>query len=375
MDLLNVFQISNIVIAGISVLLALLVFYLACRYKDQPLATCSYIFPFALLLLAAFKVSTCFLVTERGVEIFPTQSLTLLSACFCVFAMATCAFLNRRHYRLLANWILLLSASVSLFFINQLMMHYHYYRPLYSFEEISTFRTDTPIFFFGRFLCLTMVLLSVVSALFMVGDAHFYDYWRLSYRPSSVATRVSRMAKRINVVWTVFLMFGYVPLFVGSIEMHILFNLFYFLSLIYSFYVCKTSTYEMEVQLASQNPALTIDQRLPQLLEMESGGETAWCTTVRPNPFFSGNPLQEDVARALGVKSMDVQRYIAARGSSLVAWVSEQRLLHCAQQVAETDRKIVEIAISCGYNDLPSFTRAFKRQFGTTPSEYRRVNG
>ena len=78
------------------------------------------------------------------------------------------------------------------------------------------------------------------------------------------------------------------------------------------------------------------------------------------------------MAAALGVGVDDISAYVAKRGYNLVAWMSEQRLLHCAQQVAETDRKIVEIAESCGYNDLPTFSRAFKRQFGVSPSEYRR---
>lgn len=42
--------------------------------------------------------------------------------------------------------------------------------------------------------------------------------------------------------------------------------------------------------------------------------------------------------------------------------------------VFTTQRKISEIADSCGYHDLPTFTRAFKRQFGMAPSTYREKN-
>ena len=31
---------------------------------------------------------------------------------------------------------------------------------------------------------------------------------------------------------------------------------------------------------------------------------------------------------------------------------------------------IAEVAMLCGYNDAPNFTRAFKRTFGITPSDY-----
>lgn len=55
-----------------------------------------------------------------------------------------------------------------------------------------------------------------------------------------------------------------------------------------------------------------------------------------------------------------------------MAWVSEQRLLYSASQLEHGCRKISEIAAVCGYNDLPTFTRAFKRQFGMAPSEYRK---
>jgi len=49
-----------------------------------------------------------------------------------------------------------------------------------------------------------------------------------------------------------------------------------------------------------------------------------------------------------------------------------RRRRHCASELLHSDRKISEIAESCGYNDLPTFTRAFKRQFGMAPSEYRK---
>jgi two-component system response regulator YesN len=82
--------------------------------------------------------------------------------------------------------------------------------------------------------------------------------------------------------------------------------------------------------------------------------------------------MLDDVAQALGVRSTDVSEYVQKQGINFMAWVSDQRLRRSAELITTTDRKIAEIATALGYNDLPTFTRAFKRQFGMAPSEYRR---
>ena len=89
-------------------------------------------------------------------------------------------------------------------------------------------------------------------------------------------------------------------------------------------------------------------------------------------PLLQWQSLLDDVAQALGVRSADVSEYVQKQGVNFMAWVSNYRLRRSAELIVGTDRKINEIAISCGYNDLPTFTRAFKRQFGVTPSEYRK---
>ena len=373
MNLLSLFYVSNIIIASISFLLAILVFSTNLRYReDNPYRASSYIYTFSLSLLGAFKASTSTIITDRVVELFATQPLTLLSACICIYAMGASAFLTRSHYRFLANWVLLLFPSVAFFFINQLMMHYDYYRPIYSYGELAEFRSATPVFFFGRLTWVIMTALSVIFALVIVANALMFDRWRLTNRPTPDNTFSHHVAVRITFVWMVLLMFGFLPLYLGSIWLHLLFNLGYFLALIYSGYVCYASISERNARISGMDVATLITYRLPRLLDLEHGGSTPWGVRMSSNPFFCGNPMLDDVARSLGVTSADVQQVLSSQGTNLVSWVSEQRLLHCAQQVSETNRKIADIAIACGYNDLPSFTRAFKRQFGKSPSEYRK---
>lgn len=117
-----------------------------------------------------------------------------------------------------------------------------------------------------------------------------------------------------------------------------------------------------------------IAERLPAVLALEHGGTTPWGSYMPQNPFYgTGNPVLDEVAAALGLSRDDLSQYlIQTLRTNLVAWSSEQRLHHCAEEICRGDRKITEIAAACGYHDVPTFTRAFKRQYGVAPSEYRK---
>lgn len=54
------------------------------------------------------------------------------------------------------------------------------------------------------------------------------------------------------------------------------------------------------------------------------------------------------------------------------AWLGELRLKRVAEQLAQTDLPIAELAYRCGYADQSALTRAMKRATGLTPAAYRR---
>lgn len=372
MDTLSLlFYVTNAIAVLISWVLAIPIMMVALRYRDNPQSVCCRFYPFSLFLLGAYKLSTCFIVSDQGVEILPTQALCLCAACFQVFSMAACAFLRRGHYRLFANWMMLLSPSVMLLFINWLMMRFGYYRQIFSYDMLGEFRDSAPLVFFGRIIFLALLAISVILALCFLADAMLYDRWRLNNRPSAGDAATHRSEVQITFVWTILLLLGFMPLCAGSVWLHILFNFMYIATLVLSYFIYRAGFNEIQAVVAGEDPATLINMRLPQLLSMERGGYAPWGVEVTSNPFFCSKVRIDDVAAALGVGSDDVSAYVASRGDKLVGWMSEQRLLHCAQELSESDRKIVEIALTCGYNDLPSFTRAFKRQFGVAPSEYR----
>lgn len=84
----------------------------------------------------------------------------------------------------------------------------------------------------------------------------------------------------------------------------------------------------------------------------------------------------DDLAAALAMSTSQFRRRLAAiTGETPQNYITNIRMQH-ARHLLETqhDPFILDVALRCGYDDQSSFTRAFKRFFGITPSEYIQKN-
>lgn len=78
------------------------------------------------------------------------------------------------------------------------------------------------------------------------------------------------------------------------------------------------------------------------------------------------------VAAAFGVSERHVHRLFARRGLRLGAVLQRLRLDGAAGElIRQRDRQITEAAFRWGFNDLSTFTRAFKKRYGRSPSKFR----
>lgn len=80
------------------------------------------------------------------------------------------------------------------------------------------------------------------------------------------------------------------------------------------------------------------------------------------------------VAATLGMSVRKLHMLFAPTGTSFGEWLhrrrlEEARMLLCSPGTAE--RAIADIALSVGFNDLSTFYRAFRAEFGVTPGEAR----
>ncbi len=59
-------------------------------------------------------------------------------------------------------------------------------------------------------------------------------------------------------------------------------------------------------------------------------------------------------------------------GTTLIDYLTHHRISHAQRLLATTEKKIVEVAFSSGFNSISRFNEAFRRACGCTPREYRR---
>jgi len=64
--------------------------------------------------------------------------------------------------------------------------------------------------------------------------------------------------------------------------------------------------------------------------------------------------------------------FTALLGEQPLRYVERQRLVRAAQDLLDSDRRIIDIAFDYGFGSHESFLRAFKKRFLLTPSQFRR---
>jgi AraC-like DNA-binding protein len=103
---------------------------------------------------------------------------------------------------------------------------------------------------------------------------------------------------------------------------------------------------------------------------------------VQARCFIEAHLTEPDLTPATVARSLEVSpRYLrmlfAADRETVSGYILRRRLEECARQLASSLRRgqtITEIAFAGGFNATPHFARAFRRQFGMTPRQYRETH-
>lgn len=80
------------------------------------------------------------------------------------------------------------------------------------------------------------------------------------------------------------------------------------------------------------------------------------------------------IAKEAGLSQWHFQRiFKALTNETLKTYIRSKRLANSLDKLLTTNLKIIDIAVSAGYESQESFTRAFKASFDLTPNEYRKL--
>lgn len=90
------------------------------------------------------------------------------------------------------------------------------------------------------------------------------------------------------------------------------------------------------------------------------------------NQLPSGQLKEDGVATALNLSRRTMQRHLAEEGTSFASLLEAKRKALAANYVCNDALAISEIAYLLGFSEQANFTRAFKRWFGTSPTQYRK---
>jgi AraC-like DNA-binding protein len=88
----------------------------------------------------------------------------------------------------------------------------------------------------------------------------------------------------------------------------------------------------------------------------------------------AANPSLDELAEVAGLSKYHfLRQFSQVVGMTPGAYLRTLKLCHAARLLRTSDMPIVEIATSVGFADHPSFSRAFARYMGMTPSEYQKL--
>lgn len=115
------------------------------------------------------------------------------------------------------------------------------------------------------------------------------------------------------------------------------------------------------------------DQQLRQAPEIDpSLGLAERVRRALERGLLEGDAEPSVVARILAMSERTLQRRLAAEGTTFQSLQDQVRRETAMRLLARDETPIQEVAFTLGYQDAPSFYRAFKRWTGRTPAEVRR---
>jgi len=121
-------------------------------------------------------------------------------------------------------------------------------------------------------------------------------------------------------------------------------------------------------ELARQNDAVVVRY----LSRVKDVGLSSRVEQALIEALPNGEPSKQVIARTLAMSPRNLQRRLAAEGTSFKEILNEARVSLARSYIQEGRLPVTEIAFVLGFADISAFSRAFKRWTGMSPRDYAR---
>lgn len=114
-----------------------------------------------------------------------------------------------------------------------------------------------------------------------------------------------------------------------------------------------------------------------QLLEHHTQRTTSFVENIEqilPHAIEYNNANLPYVSGRLGLTEITVRRRLKDEGTSFRELLQKKRIAISRRLLTETKMNILQIAQKLGYSETASFTRAFRKETGQTPTKFRKAN-
>lgn len=131
---------------------------------------------------------------------------------------------------------------------------------------------------------------------------------------------------------------------------------------------------DVDEQLAGANPHLAQlnDQVMVKYLaRLDKSDTVSRVKAVVLDQLPSGNITEASVAEALHLSTRTMQRLLQAQNTSFKSVLNDVRSDLASKYVRDNQLSLTEISFLLGFAEMSSFSRAFKRWTGSSPSAYR----
>jgi AraC-like DNA-binding protein len=129
--------------------------------------------------------------------------------------------------------------------------------------------------------------------------------------------------------------------------------------------------------LATANPELVrVNNRIvtDYLAQLDRGDLGMRVRSQLIEHLPGGHANEAEIASMLNVSQRSLQRKLKEQGISFTRLVENTRRELGLQYVRDPQHSFNEIAFLLGFSEPANFSRAFKRWYGKTPTEYRQMS-